>query len=62
MYQDFHNFCQTCDLCQITSNMLAQNMAKLITILPKEPSFKNWDWTSLDPSNQRVVTLAIRTF
>jgi hypothetical protein len=62
MYQDVHKFCQTCDLCQITRKLMAQNMAKLITTLPKEPSFKNWDWISLDPSNRGVITLVIGTF
>jgi hypothetical protein len=34
---DLHEHCQTYDLCQWTSNMLAQNMAQLITTLFKEP-------------------------
>jgi hypothetical protein len=37
MNRDFHEFCQTCNLCQQTNNLLAQNMAQLITISFKEP-------------------------
>jgi hypothetical protein len=37
MNKDVHEFCQTCDLCQWIGNMLPQNMAKLIIILPKKP-------------------------
>jgi hypothetical protein len=34
MNKDAHDLCRTCDLCQKMCNLLAQNMAKLITIQP----------------------------
>jgi len=37
MNKDFHEFCQTYDLCQRIGNLLAQNMGKLITTIPKKP-------------------------
>jgi len=61
MDKDVHELRQTYDLCLKTCNMLAQNMAKLITILLEKP-FQNGDWTSLDPSNQQVITLTTSTF
>jgi hypothetical protein len=37
MNRNVHEFYWTYDLCQQTRNMLAQNTAKLITIMPEEP-------------------------
>ncbi len=34
MDRNVHEHCRTCDQCQKTSNMLTQNLAKLITTLP----------------------------
>jgi len=36
-----HEYCQTYDQCQRTGNPLTQNLAKLVTTLPKD-SFKKW--------------------
>jgi hypothetical protein len=41
MNQDIYEYCQTCDQCQRTNNLLTQNLAKLVTTLPKEP-FQKW--------------------
>jgi len=46
--RDVHEYCQTCDLCQWTSNTLAQNMAQLITTLLKEP-FQKWGLDFIGP-------------
>jgi hypothetical protein len=46
--KDVHELCQTCDLCQRTSNLLAQNMAKLITIILEEP-FQKWGLDFIEP-------------
>ncbi len=48
MNKDVHEFCRTCDLCQWTGNLLAQNMAKLITTLLEEPSQK-WELDFIKP-------------
>jgi hypothetical protein len=41
MNQDIHEYCRTYDQHQKISNLLTQNLAKLVIILPKEP-FKKW--------------------
>jgi hypothetical protein len=41
MNQDVHEYCQTCDQCQRTCNLLTQNLVKLVIALPKKP-FKKW--------------------
>ncbi len=41
MNWDIYGYCQTCDQCQRTSNLLTQNLAKLIITLPQE-SFQKW--------------------
>jgi len=48
MNRDVHEICHTCDLCQRTSNMLAQNMAKLITTLLEKP-FQKWGLDFIGP-------------
>jgi Leu/Phe-tRNA-protein transferase len=40
MNQDVHEYCRICDQCQKTSNLLTQNLAKLVTTLHEEPFFK----------------------
>jgi hypothetical protein len=61
MNRDVHELCRTCDLCQQICNLLTQNMAKLIIILPEEP-FQKWGLNSSNPLNQRVVILVTSTF
>jgi hypothetical protein len=41
MNRDVHEYCQTYDQYQTTTNMLTQNLAKLVTILLEEP-FQKW--------------------
>jgi hypothetical protein len=41
MNRDVHEYCQPCDQCQRTCNMLTQNLAKLVTILLEKP-FQKW--------------------
>jgi hypothetical protein len=41
MNWDVYEYCQICDQCQRISNLLTQNLAKLVITLPKEP-FKKW--------------------
>jgi len=48
MNKDFHEFCQTYDLCQRIGNLLAQNMGKLITTIPKKP-FQKWGLDFIGP-------------
>jgi hypothetical protein len=61
MNRDVHKYCQTCDQCQRTSNLLKQNLKKLVAILPKEP-FQKWDWIILDLLNLQVDYQATNTF
>jgi hypothetical protein len=35
MNKDVYEYFQTCDQCQRTSNLLTQNLAKLVTTLPE---------------------------
>jgi hypothetical protein len=51
MNRDVYEFYWTYDLCQRTSNLLAQNMEKLITTLPKKP-FQKWGLDFIGPINQ----------
>jgi hypothetical protein len=48
MNKDVHEFCWTYDLCQWIGNLLAQNIAKLITTMPKEP-FQKWGLDFIGP-------------
>ncbi len=41
MNQYVYEYFRTCAQCQRTSNLLIQNLAKLVTTLPKEP-FQKW--------------------
>jgi len=41
MNRDVHEYYQTCDQCQRIGNLLTQNLAKVVTTLPKEP-FQKW--------------------
>jgi len=41
MNWNIHEYYRTCDQCQKTCNLLTQNLAKLVTTLPKEP-FQKW--------------------
>ncbi len=46
--RDVHKFCQTYDLCQRTSNLLAQNMTKSIDTLLEKP-FQKWGLDFIGP-------------
>jgi hypothetical protein len=48
MNKDVHEFWWTYDLCQWIGNLLAQNMAKLITTMPEEP-FQKWGLDFIGP-------------
>jgi hypothetical protein len=48
MNKDVHEFFWTCDLCQQTSNLLAQNMEKLIITLFEKP-FQKWGLDFIGP-------------
>ncbi len=61
MNKDVYEFYWTYDLCQRTSNLLAQNMEKLITTLPKKP-FQKWGLDFIGPINRWTVTMPIDTF
>jgi hypothetical protein len=59
---DVHEYCGTYDQCQKTSNMLKQNLAKLVTNLPKQPFQKWWSdffglvkLASIMSSNQYIL-------
>jgi hypothetical protein len=41
MNRNVYEYCRTCDQCQRTSNLLTQNLAKLVTTLLQEP-FQKW--------------------
>jgi hypothetical protein len=43
-----HEFCQTCALCQQTSKMLTQNMAKLIITHIEKP-LQKWELDFIEP-------------
>jgi hypothetical protein len=43
-----NEFCWICDLCQQTSNLLAQTMAKLITTMLEKPFWK-WGLDFIEP-------------
>jgi hypothetical protein len=48
MYKDMHDYCKSCDACQITRGLTTQSLAKLVTSLPKEP-FMKWGLDFLGP-------------
>jgi len=48
MNQNVHEYCRTCDQCQRTSNLLTQNLAKLVTTLLEEP-FQKWGLDFIGP-------------
>jgi hypothetical protein len=48
MNRDIYEFRQTCDLCQQTGDLLAQNITKLIIILLEEP-FQKWGLDLIKP-------------
>ncbi len=62
MNQDVHEYYRTCDQYQIISNMLTQNLAKLVTTLLEEP-FPKWGLdfirhvkpTTIMSSNQYIL-------
>jgi hypothetical protein len=40
MYKNVNDFCRLCDACYCTRGLATLNLAKLVTILPKEPFMK----------------------
>jgi hypothetical protein len=48
MNPNVYKYCQTYDQCQKTCNLLTQNLAKLVTTLPKKP-FKKWGLDFIRP-------------
>jgi hypothetical protein len=42
MYMDVHDYYRSYDVCQKTRELATQNLAKLVTSLPKEP-FMKWE-------------------
>jgi hypothetical protein len=49
MNRNVHEYCRTCDQCQRTCNLLTQNLAKLVTTLPKE-LFLKWGLDFIIPT------------
>jgi hypothetical protein len=39
-YRNVHDYCESCDACQRTSELMIQNLAKLVTSLLEEPFIK----------------------
>jgi hypothetical protein len=52
MNKNVHELCWTYDLCQWINNTLAQNMAKLITIILEKP-FQKWGLDFIGPIKLR---------
>jgi len=50
MNQDVYEYFRTYDQCKRIGNLLTQNLAKLVTTLPKEP-FQKWGLDFLDLLN-----------
>jgi len=48
MYKDVHEYCKSCDACQITIGLATQSFIKLITNLPEEP-FMKWGLDFVGP-------------
>jgi hypothetical protein len=43
-----HDYCKSCDACQITNGLATQSLAKLVTNLPEEP-FMKWELDFVGP-------------
>jgi hypothetical protein len=61
MNWDVYEYCQTYDQCQKISNLLTQNLAKLLPRYLNNP-FKNGDWILLDLINLQANCQKIGTF
>jgi hypothetical protein len=48
MYKDVHDYCRSCDACQIIGGLATQSLAKLVTSLPKGP-FMKWGLDFVGP-------------
>jgi hypothetical protein len=48
MYKNVHDYCKSCDACQIIEGLATQSLTKLVTSLPKEP-FMKWGLDFVGP-------------
>jgi len=48
IYRDVHDYYRSCDACQRTRGLAIQSLAKLVTILLKEP-FMKWGFDFVGP-------------
>jgi len=48
MYKNVHDYCRSCDACQQMGRLIIQSLAKLVTILRKEP-FMKWGFDFVGP-------------
>jgi hypothetical protein len=48
MYINMHDYCRSCDACQITRGLLTQSLVKLVINFPGEP-FMKWGFDFVGP-------------